>query len=554
MTETSDAYLGCFPAFKPDQLGLLRGPLPTWGLSTESPWQQWGLAEAIVRSAQGNQALMSAAAGLLSWAWQQRPLAAPVLTMLLTLDGAQGFLAPPVRQEMLALKKRLRPLPPTPLWEDVKAACDHELTAEFLERAVSGQAAASWLGEAWDELVALPDRDRARRILGQASLEGELGPRLVAELDHAHGLAPAFDGVGPAFAPWRLFMAGGLAAESGNPGAAVRHWLPLWRAMPWNANLTMQLACALGAPKRPKILPPTRTAILAYSWNKAALIGQTLESLFASDIGDNPVVVLDNGSTDATPQVLAAARERYGAHRLSVVTLPVNVGAPAARNWLLSLPQVRACERAAFLDDDVILPRDWLAVLLDAALRHPECSTVGCSIRDHSHPHRLQSADYHLLHRLPGEAGQEPGERLRVFSNCTGMRDSGLFGYERACMSVSGCCHLLETSLVREIGGFDVRFTPTQFDDLDRDIRAWLAGKPCLYTGRLRVDHVQNSSMRQASTPAQIAHIHGNKIKLESKYSDEQIDALVQADHDLAWRQLLEASRLLQACPPASRP
>ncbi|MFP5238241.1 MAG: glycosyltransferase family 2 protein [Acidobacteriota bacterium] len=547
MTETSETYLGCFPPFEPAQLALLRGPLPTWGLSTESSWQQWGLAEAIVRSAPGNQVLMSAAAGLLSWAWQQRPLSATVLAMLLPLDGAHGFLAPDVRQAMLAVKKSLRPLPPTPLWEEVKATGDNALAGTFLEQAVRGQAALSWLGEAWDELVALPDRDRAKHILDQAGLDAQLRSRLAAELDHAHGLAPAIDGAGSAFAPWRMYMAGLLAAENGNPGAAVRHWLPLWRVMPWHSNLTMQLACALRAPKRPKALPPTRTAILAYSWNKAALIAQTIESLFASDIGDNPVFVLDNGSTDATPDALAAARDRYGAHRLSVVTLPVNVGAPAARNWLLSLPQVRACERAAFLDDDVILPKDWLALLLDAALRHPECSTVGCAIRDHSHPHRLQSADYHLLHRLAGQDAPESGERLRVFSNCTGMRDSGLFGYERACMSVSGCCHLLETSLLEKVGGFDVRFTPTQFDDLDRDIRTWLAGKPCLYTGRLRIDHVQNSSMRQASTPAQIAHIQGNKIKLESKYTDEQLDALVQADHDMAWRQLLDASRELQA-------
>lgn len=314
--------------------------------------------------------------------------------------------------------------------------------------------------------------------------------------------------------------------------------------MPWNANLTLLLWDALNiAPHAP--LPQEHAAILAYSWNKAELIVQTLESVFASDIGDNPVIVLDNGSTDETPDALRAARDRFGADRLHVVTLPVNVGAPAARNWLLSLPEVRACRYAAFLDDDVLLPRDWLAKLLNAALRHPECGTVGCSIRDHEHPHALQSADYHLLHRLPGEAGQEPGDRLRVFNNCTGTLDSGLFAYERPCLSVSGCCHLLDVSLLDSVGVFDVRFTPTQFDDLDRDIRSFLAGRPCLYAGSLSIDHVQRSSLRQASSPAQVAHILGNKIKLEAKYDDRQIDDMVKKNLEMVWRDLLEKQAAL---------
>jgi len=171
---------------------------------------------------------------------------------------------------------------------------------------------------------------------------------------------------------------------------------------------------------------------------------------------------------------------------------------------------------------------------------------VGCSIRDHEHPHALQSADYHLLHRLPGEAGQEPGDRLRVFNNCTGTLDSGLFAYERPCLSVSGCCHLLDVSLLDSVGVFDVRFTPTQFDDLDRDIRSFLAGRPCLYAGHLSIDHVQRSSLRQASSPAQVAHILGNKIKLEAKYDDRQIDDMVKKNLEMVWRDLLTKQAALE--------
>ena len=282
-------------------------------------------------------------------------------------------------------------------------------------------------------------------------------------------------------------------------------------------------------------MPQDPTAILIYTWNKAELAGQTLDSVLASRIGDSRVFVLDNGSSDATAALLAAKQRQFGPHRLSIVSLPVNVGAPAARNWLLSLPEVRACRYAAFLDDDVLLPADWLAKLLGAAKRHPQCATVGCAIRDHALPHRLQSADYHLL---PDPPGQDPGERVRVFNNCTGELDLGMFDYERPCLSVSGCCHLLDLSALAMVGGFDVRFTPTQFDDLDRDMRSWLAGRPCLYAGGLRVDHVQRSSLRQATTSAAVGHVMGNKIKLDAKYDEATLADMAKEGLKRTWADL----------------
>jgi GT2 family glycosyltransferase len=544
MTEPSHDYPGFFPAFEPDALARLAGPLPTWALSTESSWQQWGLAEGIVRGAPGDQVLMSAAAGLLSWSWQQRPLSVPTLALLITLDNARPFLSPELRAYLQGLKKRLRPPAPSDEWEAVKAVGSPEDVAAFLEISPAGPSALARLGDAWEHVVRLADRDRAAAIIASSLGDPVLEERLLAELDFHHGLQrPAL--LHQPFAPWSGYMAGVRALRAGDNEAAFQAWSPLLAAMPWNTNLTLLTHDArflsLSGP-----LPSPRTAILTYCWNKAELIAQTLESVFASDIGDNPVFVLDNGSTDQTPQALQAARDRFGPERLTVVTLPVNVGAPAARNWLLSLPEVRACRFAAFLDDDVILPRDWLSHLLQAASRHPECGVVGCTIRDHEHPHRLQSADYHLLHRLPGEAGQEPGERLRVFMNCTGALDSGFFAYERPCLSVSGCCHMLDLSLLDPVGGFDVRFTPTQFDDLDRDIRCFLAGRPCLYTGSLAIDHVQRSSLRQASSPAQVAHILGNKIKLEAKYDDKALDQMIVKNFEMVWRDLLEKQAKLR--------
>lgn len=540
--ETTAELTGFFPRLGPDALPGLRGYLPTWALSTESAWQQWGLAEGIVRGASDNQELLGAAAALLAWSWQERPLHGPTVSLLATLEGQLGFWDREKREYLLALKKRLRPQPERELWEQVRALGDRNLLALYLERALPGPGGLSLLGEAWEDLVCLEDQELALRLLRTAVREPRLSTRLEAELalhqrrpEEALALAHTLSNT--PFAPFGTFLAAHLHILAGQREEALCRMAALWRAMPWNANLTLRLHdLALLPPPGP--LPDAPTAILVYTWNKAELAGQTLESVFASDIGDNRVFVLDNGSTDATAALLTAKREQWGPHRLHVVSLPINVGAPAARNWLLSLPEVRACRYAAFLDDDVILPPNWLARLLEAAVRHPECGTIGCSIRDAAPPARLQSADYHILHRQPGNE-TEPGERIRIFNNCTGTLDMGLFGYERPCLSVSGCCHLLDLSALDAVGGFDVRFTPTQFDDLDRDLRSWLAGRPCLYAGQLAIGHVQRSSLRQADSPAQVAHVLGNKIKLEGKYDDASLDALIAGNFELAWKDLL---------------
>ena len=145
----------------------------------------------------------------------------------------------------------------------------------------------------------------------------------------------------------------------------------------------------------------------------------------------------------------------------------------------------------------------------------------------------------------------EVTERLFVCDACRLLPDYGLFAYTRPCLSVSGCCHLLSRAAIEAAGPFDIRFNPTQFDDLDRDIRSWLAGYPAVYDGSVRVAHEQASSLAKAKTPAQVAHILGNKIKLETKFTDEDVERLWRENLDVLKRDLLDKDAALRSGPVA---
>ena len=291
-------------------------------------------------------------------------------------------------------------------------------------------------------------------------------------------------------------------------------------------------------------------AVCLYSLNKADLFRECLTHLAQTDLGEAMVAVLDNGSTDQTSDMLAEVAHLFPAGKFISMRLPVNVGAPGARNWLLARPEVKACQYAAFLDDDAFAPRDWLSRLLETARTNPQAGAIGCAIVDMDVPRDHQSADFNLY---PPHLGQsslpDVKERLFVCESCRGTADFGLFAYTRPCLSVSGCCHLLSRQAIDAAGPFDIRFNPTQFDDLERDIRSFLAGYPAIYDGTVRVAHKQGSSLAKAQTQAQVAHIIGNKIKLEYTVSDADAERLWRDNLALLGGDLLEKAGALPLEP-----
>lgn len=328
---------------------------------------------------------------------------------------------------------------------------------------------------------------------------------------------------------------------------------PVWARCPCHPNVLLALY-ELAVPTIPEPaqgpIPGPPPALLLYSWNKAAVLAQTLQSLRATELGGAPLFVLNNGSSDDTAALLSAQQDLWG-EQLRCLTLPVNIGAPAARNWLLSLPEVRAHEDVVFLDDDLLLDPDWLTNLRRVAAAHPQADTIGCRIVGHEAPHTTQCADFFLL---PPEgctvSFADLQEHMHLHCAAMGSTQPLFSRYTRPCLSVSGCCHWLRTRSLDSIGPFDVRFSPSQFDDAERDLRTLLCGGTVLYTGLVQVRHVQHSSLNQAHDRAKTAHIFGNKIKLEFLYDAPKAERLRLHTEQLARQDLVRKATRLAALYP----
>jgi glycosyltransferase involved in cell wall biosynthesis len=174
---------------------------------------------------------------------------------------------------------------------------------------------------------------------------------------------------------------------------------------------------------------PRTVSVVIPAYNSGRFIADAIESVLAQKRSDLELLVVDDGSTDDTPQVVG----RYG----TAVTLirQTNAGAAVARNTAMRAARGRY---VAFLDADDV----WLAGKIDAQIAHleahPECSLC-CTRWDLLHP---DASGSYRIDPTP------PARDLAAYSTLT---------YADLLLD----CHVwtstvvVRRDLVRQTGGFD---------------------------------------------------------------------------------------------------
>ncbi|MGN6818967.1 MAG: glycosyltransferase family 2 protein [Sphingomonas sp.] len=116
---------------------------------------------------------------------------------------------------------------------------------------------------------------------------------------------------------------------------------------------------------------PTVSVVMA-AYNGAALIGDTLDSLWAQSFADFEVIVVDDRSTDDTLEVLRACRDP----RLRIIAADTNVGPVRSRNRAFAEARGRY---VAGLDQDDICHHDRLERQVAYIDAHPDIALVAAT-------------------------------------------------------------------------------------------------------------------------------------------------------------------------------
>ena len=317
----------------------------------------------------------------------------------------------------------------------------------------------------------------------------------------------------------------------GHRAEAIALWQRAFASRPWDFTLALRLGDIVQERDIPSEVPQGQGAILLYSWNHAQDLDLALSSLAATTPPNIPIVLLDNGSTDDT----AAVSQRWKSElreRLTLITLPVNVGAPAARNWLLSTPIANQSDWVVFLDDDAVVPPNWLNHFGTAMKKYPEAGVFGCQVKDMFAPQVVQSADLHYEQPLSPLKHDAKRPHFNVSSFHAHVPDRGEHDYMRECVSVTGCCHLITRRNLDAVGHFNLMFSPSQFDDYERDLRSGMDGFLPVYNGHLKVQHRKRSGLIKNTGRQTVANVNGNSQKARSLYPEEQMERLRLLDNN----------------------
>ena len=201
-------------------------------------------------------------------------------------------------------------------------------------------------------------------------------------------------------------------------------------------------------PSTPDLARPRMTAVIA-AYNEAASLPQTIEALVAQSEAPDEIVIADDGSTDATADVLAAhygfATPREG----DVATAPPVSGRPALR-WL-RLPH-RGKSRALNAALDHVSTETMLTVDADTLLARRAVAAMRDAFEAEL---RLVAATGILLPTCAPGAGRGTRVLLRFQSYEYVRNFLSRFAWARAdsLLLISGAFAGYRTEALRHVGG-----------------------------------------------------------------------------------------------------
>lgn len=216
-----------------------------------------------------------------------------------------------------------------------------------------------------------------------------------------------------------------------------------------------------------------RVSVIIPNWNGAHHLPECLESLARQRFVDFHTVVVDNGSSDDSFEVI-----RDSTLPVEVIRKEANLGFSAAVN-----AGIRATESEliVLLNNDTRVDPGWLEALVVAMDEHPEMSFGASRMLLYDPPHRIDSAGDRFslwagggANIGAGDAPDKHDQPARVFGACAGAA-------------------IYRRRLFEDIGLFDEDFFLI-FEDVDIDLRAQVAGHDCLYIPAAIVYHKRGAS------------------------------------------------------------
>ncbi|NWF84083.1 MAG: glycosyltransferase family 2 protein [Bryobacteraceae bacterium] len=241
---------------------------------------------------------------------------------------------------------------------------------------------------------------------------------------------------------------------------------------------------------------PGFVTVVVVNWNRRPLLEACLASLARPQGVLFEVIVVDNGSTDGSPEWIASTSFPFP---LRLIRNASNLGFCAANNQ--GIDAARG-EFVALLNNDAEADPFWLAHLV-SAFDDPRVGMAASKILVWEAPEIIDKAG-HLIWL----DGQNRGRGH-------GQRDHGQFDLREEVLWPDGCACMLRRSMLLETGGFDEDFF-AYADDAELGLRCRILGWRAIYVPEARVLHHRGATLGQLN-PQRVMLIERNRLLLAVK-------------------------------------
>jgi GT2 family glycosyltransferase len=236
-------------------------------------------------------------------------------------------------------------------------------------------------------------------------------------------------------------------------------------------------------------------SVVVANWDRRDLLRACLASLQLQTRQELEIIVVDNGSRDGSPDMVAA---EFPHARL--IRNPDNRGYCAANNQGIAAARGRF---VALLNNDAEADPQWLEELLGAFDHGDDVGMAASKILVWESRGTIDKAG-HLIY----PDGQNRGRG-------TGEADWGQFDRLEETAWPDGCAAMYRKDMLEAIGGFDEDFF-AYADDAELGLRARIAGFRCLYVPTAIAYHHHGSTLGRFS-PQRMILIERNRLWLAAK-------------------------------------
>ena len=240
-----------------------------------------------------------------------------------------------------------------------------------------------------------------------------------------------------------------------------------------------------------------KVGFIILSWNQRQMTLECLDSVMKQDYPAFSVLVVDNGSTDGSPDAIRAHFPQ-----VEVLELGQNVGYSAGNNVGMMHLLKRDYSYVFLLNNDTFVDPHMLRQLVEVAESDLRIGMVGPIMYFADLPtmiwagyNRIDWRHAHMVRQGQGQLEEQVGLPSEAFLDVD---------------NVDTCAILVRRQVIERIGMLDTRYF-INLDDVDWSVRAHQAGFRVVYVPHARIWHRVSASMGFAS-PATTYYMTRNAL------------------------------------------